>query len=93
MDGTSGPIRLVPTTGGPVRTLPIEGSLVRWKPDGSALTFLREGNLWLQPRDGGPPRKITSFDTGTITDYTWAADGTRVVIAHVTDAMDVVVIR
>ncbi len=93
MDGNSGPIRLVPTAGGTAKTVSSEGSLVRWKPDGSALSFVRDGNLWLQPRDGSEARKLTSFSDGSITDYTWSADGTHAIVVHVSDAVDVVVIR
>jgi Tol biopolymer transport system component len=92
-DGMTGPIELVSLRNGAVKTLAAEGATVRWKPDGSALTYVRDGNLWLLATDGGTSKKLTSFNEGAITDYTWSADGTRAIVAHVTDAVDVVVIR
>lgn len=92
-DGLSGRISTLPVQGGAVRQYEQQGMLVRWKPDGSAIAFVKDGNLWLQPRDGGTAKKVTSFNDGSIADYTWSRDGAHAIVAHVSDAVDVVVIR
>lgn len=92
-DGFSGRISTLPVQGGPVRTFDQDGMLVRWTPDGSAIAFVKDGNLWLQPNDGGAAKKVTAFTDGSIADYRWTSEGTRAIVAHVSDAVDVVVIR
>jgi eukaryotic-like serine/threonine-protein kinase len=92
-DGLNGLISVLPFQGGAVRKFEQDGMLVRWKPDGSAIAFVKDGNLWLQPRAGGAAKKVTTFTDGSIADYTWSGDGTRAIVAHVSDAVDVVVIR
>jgi serine/threonine protein kinase/Tol biopolymer transport system component len=92
-DRLTGVISTLPVNGGPIRKFGLEGMLVRWTPDGSAISFVKDGNLWLQPANGTAPRRVTSFNDGSIGDYTWTKDGTHAIVAHVTDAMDVVVMR
>jgi len=92
-DGMNGRISVLPFQGGAVRKFEQDGMLVRWKPDGSAIAFVKDGNLWLQPREGGTAKKVTSFNDGSIADYRWSRDGTYAIVAHVSDAVDVVVIR
>jgi len=91
------PVALIDAKTGALRTIDVKGSMFHWHPSGRAISFLREENggmdLWLQPLDGSPARKLTQFNDGTIYDYAWNADGTRVVLAHVLDSADVVLMR
>lgn len=59
---------------------------LRWSPDDSALQYIvtRDGvtNLWQQPLAGGPPRKLTSFNSGLIFWFNWSRDGRRLLMAR-----------
>jgi Tol biopolymer transport system component/DNA-binding winged helix-turn-helix (wHTH) protein len=58
--------------------------LLRWTPDGRALTFTvtNDGvsNIWLQPVDGGRPKKITNFKEDQIFRMAWSRDGKSLAI-------------
>ncbi|HLM02338.1 MAG TPA: protein kinase [Pyrinomonadaceae bacterium] len=49
---------------------PYYSAAIHWSPDGSAVNFLRDekgvSNVWSQPADGRPPKKLTDFNTGEI---------------------------
>jgi eukaryotic-like serine/threonine-protein kinase len=51
-----------------------------WAPDsrsGDLVPGIEGGsNIWRQPLDGSAPKKITSFDDGTIHSFAWGNDGT-----------------
>jgi eukaryotic-like serine/threonine-protein kinase len=53
--------------------------LLRWTPDGRALTYVVTdagvSNIWLQPIDGGKPKKITNFKEDQIFRMAWSRDG------------------
>lgn len=65
----------------------------RWQPDGQAITFLIDGQVWRQPLDGGLPKQLTHFDRGRAGSHAWSPDGKwlYVVIQDVT--RDAVLIR
>lgn len=95
-------LAITPTSGGPpARTLPITEThaarVVRWSPDGRALAYIDgaggASNVWLQPLDGAPPRKLTSFAEGRITTFDWSPDGSRLVWMRVNEVRDVVALR
>jgi Tol biopolymer transport system component len=69
---------------------------LRWTPDGKGISFLDYengvSNIWVQPRDGRPPHRLTSFNSGDIYSFDWAKDGTLVYSRGLTTA-DVVLIR
>src|SRR4051794_24647707 len=50
----------------------------RWSPDGKTLAFLSDrsgkAQVWLLPRDGGEPRKLTDHVTA-VSDMAWSPDG------------------
>ena len=84
-------IAIIPLGGGPPiktfnpnATIFVEGG-VRWAPDGRALTFIdnQDGisNIWSQPLDGGPPKRLTDFTSGQIFRFAWAPDGKGVVLS------------
>lgn len=47
---------------------------LRWAPDGKTLLFLREGQAWLLPTDGGEPRALTRHSTG-VSSPSFSPDG------------------
>jgi Tol biopolymer transport system component len=71
-------IGVMPMQGGAPRRVPnthaISTSMAQWMPDGKTLLHSAgqndRANLWLQPLDGSPPRKITNFDT----EHIWRFD-------------------
>jgi Tol biopolymer transport system component len=97
IDELHAPVALIDANRGTLKTLDLKGSMYRWHPSGRAISFVSEENgrmdLWLQPLDGTPPRRLTQFSDGSIYDYAWNAAGTRVVIAHALDTADVVLMR
>jgi TolB protein len=78
-----GKLSIIPIEGAdPVRAFDIPGpagdSILRWTPDGLSITFIKDGNLWNQPRDGGKPTEVTRFELGGIRQFDWSRDGTLV---------------
>ena len=56
-----GPERIVTTAPQPATARGFGGGCFAWVPDSSALVYAaRDGDLWLQPVPGGPPRRISS---------------------------------
>lgn len=57
-----------------------------WTADGSGLTYLRfeknVSNIWLQPRNNRPARKLTHFTSGIVMRYTFAPDDSRLYVAR-----------
>jgi serine/threonine protein kinase/Tol biopolymer transport system component len=92
-------IAILPFAGrAPVKILDSDGAMgkVRWTRDGRSLTYaaydgLAE-NLWNQPIDGGPPRKITNYETGGIFSFAWSRDGKRLAVVRGSRSWDVVMI-
>ncbi|HEY3884764.1 MAG TPA: hypothetical protein VGL62_06140, partial [Vicinamibacterales bacterium] len=70
---------------------------VRWTPDGKALlhnsALADRANVWLQPLDGGPPRKVTRFSDQVIFAFEPTADGKNLIVARGTLSRDAVLIR
>jgi len=94
-------LAVVPLEGGqPITVLPLSsthcGRTARWSPDGRALAYVDcaggVANIWLQPLDGGPPRRLTNFTSGHIDTFDWSPDGTRLAWITTTRASDVVVV-
>jgi len=79
------------------RTLP---SLLRWRwtPDSQGLAYVdpvTQTDLWIQPIDGGAPRRLTQFedDARVIADFAWSADGSRLAVARATQTNDIILFR
>ena len=95
-------LAVTPITGGPpTRTLPISRThaerVVRWSPDGLELAFIDgdggASNIWAQPLDGRPPRKLTSFTEGRMTTFDWSPDGRRLAWTRINELSDVVTVK
>jgi Tol biopolymer transport system component len=69
---------------------------VGWTPDGSGLIYIgtekNVSNLWVQPRDGTKPRSLTSFSSGIIYRYAFAADGSKLYLARGYPTQDAILI-
>jgi Tol biopolymer transport system component len=72
-------------------------SAVRWTADGKALLHNSavddRANIWLQPLEGGAPRKVTHFSDQAIFAFDRSADGKTLIIARGTLTRDAVLIR
>lgn len=53
--------------------------LVRWSPDGRAIVYPNDegglSDLWMQPLEGGTPRRLTDFKADQILTFDWSNDG------------------
>jgi serine/threonine protein kinase len=69
---------------------------VRWAPDGRYLSYIGPpavpSNIWLQPVEGGEPRKLTDFKTDSIYHHAWSRDGKWLALARGTEKVDVVLL-
>jgi eukaryotic-like serine/threonine-protein kinase len=70
----------------------------RWTPDGKAVVYIDSNdvgisNLWLQPIDGSPPKRLTDFTTGTMYHFAYSVDGSRLFVARGQQIRDAVLIR
>jgi Tol biopolymer transport system component len=81
-------LAILPAAGGNLtKTFELKGgtSQLRWTPDGHSVTYaVGDGmayNLWNQAMGGGPPRRITNFDTGGILTFAWSRDGKWLAVA------------
>lgn len=66
-------------------------------PDGKALAYaIRENgvdNIWMQPLDGSPGRKITNFNSEQILDLLWSPDGKTIGLLRRHSDSDVVLLQ
>jgi len=66
-------------------------------PDGKALAYaIRENgvdNVWVQPLDGSPGKKITNFNSEQITDLRWSPDGKTLGLLRTHADSDVVLLQ
>lgn len=69
----------------------------RFTPDGKAVAFVlaEKGieNIWIQPLDGGKPRRLTNFDSRQIQDFGWSRDGKRLAVLRNEFTEDVILLR
>ena len=67
---------------------------VSWVPDGRSVAYASDGNVWVQPLDGGPPRQLTRFtDRRPIGDFQWSRDGKRLAVTRSTETNDIVLLK
>jgi serine/threonine protein kinase/Tol biopolymer transport system component len=94
-------IVVMPAAGGaPLAEVPMppaELESFHWAPEGDAFTFRRkEGghyNVFRQPLGGGPPTRISDFDSFEMGDYVISADGKTLFYTRVESSSDAVLIR
>lgn len=71
-------------------------SQLGWSPTGDAITCLGQENgvwnVWNQPIDGAPAKRLTSFVSGQIYSFDWSKDG-RLAFSHGVSTTDVVIVR
>jgi serine/threonine protein kinase/Tol biopolymer transport system component/Tfp pilus assembly protein PilF len=71
-------------------------SQLGWSPTGDAITCLGQEsggwNVWNQPIDGRPAKRLTSFVSGQIYSFDWSKDG-RLAFSHGVSTTDVVIVR
>jgi eukaryotic-like serine/threonine-protein kinase len=92
---------IIPASGGrPVRQFQFPGfqyRSVRWTADSRHLSFIGvppdPSNIWLQPAEGGEPRKLTDFKTDYIYGHAWSRDGKTLALARGRPAFDVVLLK
>jgi Tol biopolymer transport system component len=92
---------IIPASGGrPIRHFQFPGfqyQSVRWTADSRYLSFIGAppdpSNIWLQPAEGGEPRKLTDFKTDYIYKHKWSRDGKTLALARGRPAFDVVLLK
>jgi Tol biopolymer transport system component len=96
-------VAIVPVSGGhPIKTLDVPHgvefrSLIRWTPDGLSIAYIanRDGvsNIWVQPLEGQPARKLTNFTSDKILWFDWSPDGQQFGVTRGAVTSDVVMIK
>ena len=80
-----------------LHSFPIAATLAKWRSGGREIAFVpldRPHNLWLEAREGGPPRQVTEFDdTREIVDFAWSRYDGRLAIARSTRTSDIVIFK
>ena len=70
------------------------GKEPRWAPGGEAVDYVLTrnsvSNIWRQKLSGGPPKQITTFESGQIFDFAWSHDGSQLALTRGTESSDVV---
>src|SRR5262249_22740301 len=68
-----------------------------WTTDGRAIMYIdtQKGisNIWALPIDGGPPRKVTDFNSEQIFYFGWSHDGKQLLCARGGETSDAVLIE
>ena len=91
-------LEVIPAQGGaPVISTELYGdNMLRWQPNGQAVTYralARDGQVWRQPLDGGPPEQLTQFDHGRTLSHAWSPDGEWLFLVREEAIRDAVLIR
>ena len=92
-------VKVIPSDGGADLykfDWPASASAPRWAPAGDAVEYAltRNGvsNLWQQKLGGGPPKQITNFESGLISDFDWSRDGKQLALTRGSESSDVILI-
>ncbi|MEP7271567.1 MAG: DPP IV N-terminal domain-containing protein, partial [Acidobacteriota bacterium] len=94
---------ILPFDGGaPVKVLDVPATAapsipMRWMPDGSGLCYVDTqngvSNIWNQPLDGSPPRRVTNFLSDQIFWFSWSPKGNQLAVSRGRITSDVVLFR
>ena len=93
-------LAVFPSEGGEaVKVFPnlIQGSAaLRWTPDGRGITYgensIGASKIWVQPLEGGPPRKLIEFETDRVQDFVWSPDGKQLAYVRGIMAKNIVLV-
>jgi DNA-binding winged helix-turn-helix (wHTH) protein/Tol biopolymer transport system component len=70
---------------------------LHWSPDNKALQYISlddaQNNVWEQPLSGGKARRLTQFDSGLISSFSWSRDGKRLILARGPKTNDIVLLK
>lgn len=101
--GASMQLAIVPFAGGdPIKTFDLgpsvsTGAEIRWMPEGRSLAYIDTqngvSNIILQPIDGGPTRRLTSFTENQIYRFDLSRDGKQLAYSRGMGSSDIVLIR
>jgi hypothetical protein len=79
---------------------PYYAAAIHWSPDGSAINFLKDekgvSNVWRQPADGRPAKKLTNFNAEEIFYFGIAGgenDSPKLVLSRGTHSSDAMLIN
>lgn len=65
--------------GGDARPLGVSGSAPTWSPDGERIAYVDRRGLMVVERDGSQPRRLATYDAGTVNAPSWSPDGSHLV--------------
>jgi Tol biopolymer transport system component len=90
-------LAILPMAGGKPNVLALKGRLYRWSPDGKSIVFIKDDgtkeNLYVLPIGAKEATPITKFTDGSIENFSWSPDGTRILLTHSLQTRDVVLLR
>jgi Tol biopolymer transport system component len=70
---------------------------IGWTADGTGLIYIATekgtSNLWIQPRNGGKPRRLTNFSSGIIYRYIFSRDGSKLYLSRGYPTKEAILIR
>jgi Tol biopolymer transport system component/DNA-binding winged helix-turn-helix (wHTH) protein len=96
-----GKVAILPFEGGqPLKTFDtiplIYPQSIRWMADSRAITYFvpQRGvtNIWSQPVDGQPPRRLTNFKEDLIYRFDWSKDGSTLACERGTEINDIILV-
>lgn len=99
-EGLKRRVAIIPSQGGaPTKSFEFPHPFrqgIRFAPDGRTLIYLgvpARSNIWSQPLDGTPAKKIADFAPDRIFSFDWSRDGKNMAVARGTVTSDVVLIK
>lgn len=70
---------------------------IHWTPDGRGIAYIGEAegtqNIYIQPADGSPARRLTSFTDNGIVNFSWSFDGKQIAYSRGKISDDIVMIQ
>lgn len=76
-----------------IRVFDEKAENIRWSRDSKAITYSREGAIYLQNIDGGPPRTLADFSPDEVFDFDWTADGKSLLCVRTSSQGTLVVLK